>query len=149
MVIERNRAAAASSEKNPIVISADTQLRELLSSIDASVRNLERSYQIQRQKIMSQIYQGRREFRDIPLQEQKISQFTREKEIKEPLYILLQKKEEAMIMLYSEADQSRVIDSSRGTAVPTSPNKQTKDSVVGFYSWNLSASGAVPAQRIH
>ena len=125
MVMERNRAAAASSEKNPIVISSDAQLRELLNSIDASVRNLERSYQIQRQKIQSQIYQGRREIRDIPLQEQKINQFTREKEVKEPLYILLQqKKEEAMIMLYSEADQCRVVDSSLGTATPTAPNKK-------------------------
>lgn len=125
MVMERNRMVANSSTSNPLVISADNQISELLSSIDVSVKNLDKSYKIQRNSIEDQISQGKKKLSAMPGQQLELTQFSRQQEIKEPLYILLQqKREEAMISLFSISDQSRIIESATGTSVPTSPNKK-------------------------
>ena len=126
LVMERNRMAASSSESNPLVISADSQIDELLVSIRASVKNLEKSYRMQSSNIQKKLLEGKRRISNIPEQQLALSTFQRQQQIKEPLYILLQqKKEEAMIALYSVADQCKVVDPADHTAVPTAPNKKT------------------------
>ncbi len=125
LLLERNRMAASSSESNPLVVTADTQIEELLASIDASVRNLDRSYKIQRDNISDKLREGKRKISNIPTQQLALSNFSRQQQIKEPLYILLQqKREEAMISLFSVADQCKVVDGASGTAYPTAPNKR-------------------------
>ena len=126
LVMERNRMAASSSESNPLVISADSQINELLVSIRASVKNLEKSYGMQKSNIQKKLQEGKRRISNIPEQQLALSTFQRQQQIKEPLYILLQqKKEEAMIALYSVTDQCKVVDPADHTAVPTAPNKKT------------------------
>ena len=125
LLMERNRMLASSSESNPLVIQADNQLQDLLSSIVSSVRNLEKSYKLQRSNTNQKLREAKGRLSQVPVQQQEISSFERQQKIKEPLYILLQqKKEEAMISLYAIADQCKVIDSAANTAVPTAPNRK-------------------------
>ncbi len=125
LVMERNRMASNSSESNPLVVSADAQINELLVSIRASVKNLEKSYNVQKANIESKLREGKRRISNIPEQQLALSSFERQQQIKEPLYILLQqKKEEALIALYSVSDQCKMVDPASNTALPTAPNKK-------------------------
>lgn len=125
LLMERNRMLASSSESNPLVVQADAQLQDLLSSIVSSVRNLEKSYKLQHTNVNQKLREAKSRLSQVPIQQQEISSFEREQKIKEPLYILLQqKKEEAMISLYAISDQCKVVDSAQNTAVPTSPNRK-------------------------
>lgn len=123
LLMERNRMLASSSESNPLVIQADSQLQDLLTSINSSVRNLEKSYKLQHSNINQKQKVAKSRLSQVPVQQQEISSFERERKIKEPLYILLQqKKEEAMISLYAISDQCKIVDSAENTAMRTSPN---------------------------
>ena len=125
LLMERNRMLASSSESNPLVVQANAQLQDLLSSIVSSVRNLEKSYKLQHSNVNQKLRESKSRLSLVPIQQQEISSFEREQKIKEPLYILLQqKKEEAMISLYAISDQCKVVDSAQNTAVPTSPNRK-------------------------
>ena len=125
LLMERNRMLASSSESNPLVIQADSQLQDLLSSIVSSVRNLEKSYKLQRSNVSQKLREAKSRLSQVPVQQQEISSFERQQKIKEPLYILLQqKKEEAMISLYAVSDQCKVIDPAVNTAVATAPNRR-------------------------
>ena len=125
LLMERNRMVASSSESNPLVVQADSQLQELLSNIVSSVRNLEKSYQLQRSNTSAKLRQSKGRLSAIPTQQQELSRFDRQQQIKEPLFILLQqKKEEALIALYAITDQCKVIDSAQNTAIPTAPNRK-------------------------
>lgn len=125
LLMERNRMVASASEANPMVVQSDSQLQELLSSIISSVKNLEKSYQLQRNNLSAKLRQSKGRLSAIPTQQQEISRFDRQQQIKEPLYILLQqKKEEALISLYAITDQCKVIDSADNSAVATSPNRK-------------------------
>lgn len=125
LLMERNRMLASSSESNPLVIQADNQLQDLLSSIVSSVRNLEKSYKLQHSNVNQKLREAKGRLSQVPVQQQEISSFERQQKIKEPLYILLQqKKEEAMISLYAISDQCKVIDSAANTAAATAPNRK-------------------------
>ena len=125
LLMERNRMLASSSESNPLVIQADAQLQDLLSSIVSSVRNLEKSYKLQHSNVNQKLREAKSRLSLVPIQQQEISSYEREQKIKEPLYILLQqKKEEAMISLYAISDHCKIVDSAHNTAVPTSPNRK-------------------------
>ena len=125
LLMERNRMVASSSESNPLVVQADSQLQELLANIVTSVRNLEKSYQLQRNNVNAKLRQSKGRLSAIPTQQQELSRFDRQQQIKEPLFILLQqKKEEALIALYAITDQCKIIDSAQNTAVPTAPNRK-------------------------
>ncbi len=125
LLMERNRMLASSSASNPLVIQADNQLQDLLSSIVSSVRNLEKSYKLQHTNVNQKLREAKGRLSQVPIQQQEISSFERQRQIKEPLYILLQqKKEEAMISLYAISDQCKVIDSAQNTAAATSPNRK-------------------------
>ena len=126
LVMERNRLAASSSESNPLVVSANAQINELLSSIRASVKNLEKSYSLQKANAERKLQEGKRRISNIPEQELALSTFERQHKIKEPLYVLLQqKKEEALMALYSIPDQCKIVDPALSTAHPTAPNRKT------------------------
>ena len=125
LLMERNRLLASSSESNPLVIQADNQLQEILGNIVTSVRNQEKSFGLQRNNITAKLRQSKGRLSEMPTQQLELSRFGRQKQVKEPLYILLQqKKEEALISLYAIVDRCKVIDSARNTAVPTAPNRR-------------------------
>ena len=119
LLMERNRLVASSSESNPLVVQSNNQLQELLSNIVTSVRNQEKSFSLQRSNINAKLRQSKGRLSNMPTQQLELSRFSRQQQVKEPLYILLQqKKEEALIALYAIADRCKVVDSARNTAVP-------------------------------
>lgn len=125
LLMERNRMVASSSESNPLVIQSDNQLQELLSNIVTSVRNQEKSFNLQRSNINAKLRQSKGRLSAMPTQQLELSRFGRQQQVKEPLYILLQqKKEEALISLYAITDRCKIIDSALNTAIATSPNRK-------------------------
>ncbi len=125
LLMERNRLVASSSESNPLVVQADSQLQEILGNIVTSVKNQEKAFTLQRNNINAKLRQSKGRLSSMPTQQLELSRFGRQQQVKEPLYILLQqKKEEALISLYAIVDQCKIIDPATNTAAITSPNKK-------------------------
>ena len=125
LLMERNRLVASSSESNPLVVQADSQLQEILGNIVTSVKNQEKAFTLQRNNINAKLRQSKGRLSSMPTQQLELSRFGRQQQVKEPLYILLQqKKEEALISLYAIVDQCKIVDPANNTAAITSPNKK-------------------------
>ena len=124
MVTERNRMVANSSETNPRVLSMNTQLDDMKRTIEMSVNNLKDVYSIRDKELVRTISAGRSKMADIPQQQYQLQKLGRKVEVIEPLYLTLQqKREEAQIKMYSQADTFRVLETAFGSKLPVSPQK--------------------------
>jgi tyrosine-protein kinase Etk/Wzc len=125
LVLERNRLAKNSSDKNPIVLSLNEQINNINRSLKNSLQNLKNTLQIKlkqqkinQQKINQQISlvpKYEREFRDLQRQQQ----------IKETLYLyLLQKREETELSLAITVANVKIIDEAYCNDEPIAPNSK-------------------------
>ncbi len=122
MVAERNRMVANSSESNPRVLNLNTQLSDQKHSIEISIANLVKMYNIRQKELDRALGLGKRELANIPEQQFEVQQLNRRLEIIEPLYLLLQqRREETQIQMYSQMDNFRVIEPANGSVKPISP----------------------------
>lgn len=111
LVVERNRLLAGSSLNNPRVVTANLQLENMRNGIEVSIENVSKTYDLRIKSLREQISAGKREISSIPGQQLELARLTRQQEIIEPLYRLLQqKKEEAMISLYGLPDNARIME---------------------------------------
>jgi len=125
LVGERNRLISNSSVNNPHVKNVNTQLLELRNNIMVSTENLEKVYSLRQAELKNVLRRSKQKISDIPSQQFDLTQIERKQQIIEPLYILLQqKKEEAQISMYSQADNARIIESANGPTKPVSPQSK-------------------------
>ena len=125
LVTERNRMIANSSESNPRVLSTNQQLEDSKKAIELSITNLHNVYGIRDKELQRALGNSQRKMAQIPQQQYELQQLSRRMEVIEPLFQLLQqKREEAQIIMYSNTDDLRVIESAFGSKTPISPNKQ-------------------------
>ena len=125
LVAERNRMISNSSENNPRVLSMNTQLEDGKKSIELSVNNLVKIYNIRQRELEKILSTSKSKIATIPQQQFELQQLSRKMEIIEPLFLLLQqKREETQITMYGEADNFRVIESAFGPAAPVKPNSK-------------------------
>ena len=123
LVTERNRMIANSSESNPRVLSTNHQLEDSKKAIELSISNLLNVYGIREKELVRTIGNSQRKMAQIPQQQFELQQLSRRMEVIEPLFQLLQqKREEAQIIMYSNTDDLRVIESAFGSNRPVSPN---------------------------
>lgn len=121
-VIERRRLMLSASETNQRVQMLASQIIDLRNAILLSVNQLRDAYQLQYDEVMKKADQELARMSDIPAQQLDIAKIERQQKIVEPLYVLLrQKKEEALISLYAQTDNARIVDPADGPNIPTSP----------------------------
>ena len=102
LALERNRLLRSASENSPTVTPLTAQLDELQASIQSSLNQTRRNYEIQRNSIAQQFNKYSAQVGATPEQERML---------KSGLYLmLLQKREENSISLAATADKGRLID---------------------------------------
>ena len=138
-VINRDKVISSGGKNNPVVQLAITEVQNLKSNIDRSLK----SYSAQVKASLSQLKSKNRmlagRVSQIPEQERLFKAIDRQQKIKESLYLLLlQKREEAAINLAITEPSIKVVESALSGIRPISP----KPSIV--YAGALMAGLLIP-----
>lgn len=140
LVIDRDRMLAGSSENNPRVQDVTALLATLKTNLIRSVDNLRTAHDLRKQSFGRRLGSNQQELAAMPVKQLALTRMSRDQQVKEPLYILLQqKREEALLMLSSLTDDAYVVDSARGATTPVFPNRRE------IYALMLIFGLAVPA----
>ncbi|MUU77884.1 GumC family protein [Winogradskyella endarachnes] len=127
LVFEReNLLKTSAGENNPNVVLLESKLKDVKSNIFASID----SYSKQLEASKAQIARKNRKFSSqvysLPAKEKAIVDITRQREIKQSLYLfLLQKREEAAINLAITEPSIKVVEYAISNGAPISPNTRS------------------------
>ena len=122
IVMQRNNIVANSSERNPIVVEMDNNLRAMHTTILASLDDLINSLQAQMSSFRKAEQTATARLSENPKQSKYILDIERQQKVKESLYLfLLQKREENELSQAFTAYNTRVITNPIGPSAPTSP----------------------------
>lgn len=122
IVIERRRLMLGASETNPRIMALTNQIRDMRKAVSLTLDQLRESYRYRYDILMKEASADREKMAEIPNQQFDIARIERQQMIVEPLYVLLrQKKEEALISLYAQTDNARLVEPADGPDRPASP----------------------------
>jgi capsular exopolysaccharide synthesis family protein len=125
LVLQRENLGTSAGENNPNVVLLNSQINDIKSNIFASIE----SYSKQLEASKSQLIRKNRKFSSqvysLPAKEKAIVDITRQREIKQSLYLfLLQKREEAAINLAITEPSIKVVEYAISNGAPISPNSR-------------------------
>lgn len=124
LILQRNNLVAHSSEKNPLVISIDEQLRALRGAMIASVDNTIHGLNTQVSNLSRSKASTTTKIASNPTQAKYLLSVERQQKVKESLYLfLLQKREENELSQAFTAYNTRVIKKPASWG-PTAPNSK-------------------------
>ena len=124
LMMEKKRLLENSTEKNPIVVNLNEQLKTLKSNIDQGLNNLESSQNISLEALNEQDIRINSRLYSAPKQERQYRDIQRQQQIKEALYLyLLQKREETAITLGVADPNAKIIDYPESRPNPISPKR--------------------------
>ncbi len=111
LLFQRERLIRSTSEKNPVIIDIERQIRSIRDAILSSVENTKRGLMIRKRDLDYQYTRITSRIKDVPRQEREFVEIKRQQELKAALYTyLLQKREENNLALALAVPTAKVID---------------------------------------
>lgn len=124
LLSQKSRLLVSVKENNPLIQNLNTQLNGLRSDIQRSLLNQQKSVEIGRQQLVEQNAKINTMVYNAPAQEREYIDYSREKDVKQALYLyLLEKKEETSISKASSLSNASVIQKPKSDYIPYFPNK--------------------------
>ena len=125
LMMQKKRLLENSTEKNPIVVNINDQLKTLKNNINQGLGSLQSSQQISIDALNKQDARINSRLYSAPKQERQYKTITRQQQIKEALFLyLLQKREETAITLGVAEPNAKIIDKPESSAGIISPKKK-------------------------
>ena len=123
--LERERMLRTAEPGNQLVLTMNEQIANLRSNILENLRNIKSGLVIASNNMKASSRQFSLRIRNVPVIQRELLEISRQQAIKQTLYeYLLQKREEAALVLAATISNSRVIDVAAALPFPVSPNKQ-------------------------
>jgi len=124
LLLERIRLSRTASSTNQAMIDLTDQTGAMLGTVQSSIRNEKRSWEIARQDLLGKDRQNAARIKAIPRQEREYTEIKRQQGIKETLFLfLLQKKEENYLSMSVVVPKGKIIDNARSNNIPVSPKR--------------------------
>ncbi len=123
LVLARDRMIEKAGALNPLSVDLDNQVKDIRVSLLENVKNLKASYETALRDINAENRKLSVKLSSIPALEKNLIQISRDRNVKEALYMfLLQKREESAVALASTVKDSRTIEDPRSIG-QIRPNK--------------------------
>ncbi|NND53014.1 MAG: polysaccharide biosynthesis tyrosine autokinase [Flavobacteriaceae bacterium] len=124
LVLQRDRILENSSDKNPVVVNLNNQIRAIKNNLNQSLNNLRSSTQITLNSLNREDARIRSQIFATPKKERQFRDISRQQSIKESLYLyLLEKREETAITLGMSSPNAKIVESAYTSITPISPKK--------------------------
>ncbi len=123
-VSKRNDLQRTATDENPMMIAITEEVRSLHGEIRESLESMKKSLSIQKESLskLAERYSSR--IAQTPAIESKLSDLSRERDIKSQLYVmLLQKYEENALAMAVTSDNLKCIDPASASFAPVSPRR--------------------------
>ncbi len=121
---ERTRALHTMKPANPMLQALNDQITALKRNIVDNIAVLRGSLQVTQRKLQDENRRLEALIRSMPKKERELVDVTRQKEIKNQLYVyLLSKREETAIAYAATVPDSRLIDAARSSLGPVAPSR--------------------------
>lgn len=123
LLAQKSKLLVSLKENNPLIQNLNTQLKTLRTDIERNLVNQQKSLSIGRDRLVAENKVFDKIVYNVPKQERVFFDFSREKEIKEALFIyLLQKKEETSISKAANISNASIIERPKSAYLPYFPN---------------------------
>jgi capsular exopolysaccharide synthesis family protein len=123
LVLERKRLLSTVRAEHISIKNVDSQIQDMRSVLAETLRNVRANLQKSIAAIKTKNTEIQRGLRNLPSIERQLVDITRQKNIKENLYLfLLQKREEAALSMAVALADSKVIDPAEPSRQPVEPN---------------------------
>lgn len=133
LLMQKKRLLENSTEKNPIVVNINEQLKDLRNNIDQGLNNVASSQRISLDALNKQGARINSRLYSVPKQERQYRDVQRQQQIKETLYLyLLQKREETAITLGVEDPNAKILDKAESLPNRISPKKGINYGLAGI-----------------
>ncbi len=124
LLLQRNRLSRIASNSNQAMIDLTSQIESMFGTVQSSVRNEKRNWQIAQRDLSAKNNENAAHIRAMPRQEKEFTEIKRQQGVKEALFLyLLQKKEEKYLNTSIVAPLAKIIDEARSNGIPVSPKK--------------------------
>lgn len=124
ILLQRDKLLLSTTEGNPLVTNLDIQLSNLRNDMIKSLQNQQKALQLSKDRIISENAILSNMVSNVPVQERKYVDLSREQSVKQALYLfLLQKKEETAITKASNIPNAAVIETPKSEYLPYFPQK--------------------------
>lgn len=124
LVLQKERLSLTVKDNNPIASNLNAQIKNIKSDLVKSLQSQQRALEIGRDKLIQQNRQIAGAMQNAPMQERQYVDLSRERDVKQALYLyLLQKKEESAITRASNIPNASTIQQPKTDYLPYFPNK--------------------------